>query len=184
MITLRSEGFRPELPESASFPSSFGAPLDVSAEPGAATTPVDLTVLVTEVPPFVKTTTLVTIWVMLLTGFVEAGDTGPGVVDELCEEEIISVALWVAAVDRDSDSESGLSLDVKVDEGSSSDGEVEVDAGSGLSDVAGEDSGVSLAGIEEVTLVRTSEEAGMDETDVELAEAPVPLGTICRYRRA
>lgn len=93
MMTLRSEGFIPELPESSVFPSSFGAPLDVTAEPGAATTPVDLTVLVTEVPPVTNTDVITTTWVMLLTGLVEAGDTGPGVVEGPSEEEIASVAL-------------------------------------------------------------------------------------------
>lgn len=87
-------------------------------------------------------------------------------------------------MDTDVDSVSGLSLDVGVDEGSSSDCDVEVDAGLALSDVAGEDSGVALATIDELLLLEPSEDAGTDETDVGLAEAPVPLGTICRYRSA
>lgn len=185
MMILRSEGLRPELPESASFPSSFGAPLDVDADPGAAMTLVDLTVLVTDVPPVSNTTVVTITWVMLLAGLVEAGDTGPGVVDGPCEEETISVAIWITDVDTGSGSASGLSLDVVVDEGSSSSGgDVEVDTGLGLLDVAREDSRVSLAGIEKIMLFEASEVAGMDEADVGLAEAPVPLGTTCRYRSA
>lgn len=180
MITLRSEGLRPELLEPDSFPSRLGAPLDVAA--GTATTFVDLNVLVIGVP--LTEVTTVFIITMLVTGLVEAGDTGPGVVEGPCEEEIISVALWVSAVDAGCDSVSGLSLDAEVDEGSSSGGDVEVDTELGLSDVAGDDSGVSLASVEEIILVGASEDVGMDEADVGLAETPVPLGTICRYRSA
>lgn len=72
-----------------------------------------------------------------------------------------------------------------MEEGSSStvDG-VEVDTRLGVLEVAREDSGVSLAGVEEIILSGVLEDAGTDKTDVGLAEAPVPLGTICRYRRA
>lgn len=184
MMILRSEGLRPELPESASFPSSFGAPLDVDAEPGTADTAVDFTMLVTEVPPVTNITVLVITWVTPLAGLVEIGDTGPLVVEGPCEEEITPVVLWIAAVDAGSDSASGLSLAVEVDEGSSSSGsDVDVDAGLGVLDVTREDSGVSLA-IEDIIVLEASEDAAIDEADVGLAEAPVPLGTICRYRSA
>lgn len=154
MMTLRSEGLRPELPESASFPSTFGVPLDVDA--GAAITLVDLTVLVTEVPPDMNTTVVIKTWVMLLAGLFEAGDTGPAVVEGPCEEETTPVVLWIAAVDAGSDSASGLSLTVEVGEGfSSSGGDVDVDTGASLLGVAREDSGVLLAAIEEIVLLET-----------------------------
>ena len=185
MMILRSEGLRPELPESASFPSSFGAPLDVDAETGTGNTLVDLTVLVTEVPPVTYTTMLVTTWVVLLVGLVEDGGAGPVVVEGPCKEEITPVVLWIAAVDAGSDSAFGLSLAVEVDEGSSSSGgDMDVDTELGLLDVAREDSGVSLGSIEEIILLEASEDAEIDEAGVGLAEAPVPLGTICRYRSA
>lgn len=165
MMVLRSEDLRPELPESASFPSSFGAPLDVAA--GAATTLVDLTVLVTEEPPVTKTMVVSITWVMLLAGLVEAGDTGPEVVGGACEEEIVSVALGISAEVEVCDSASASSLDVKVDEGSlSSVGDVDVDTGSGLLDVARDDSGVSLAGIGEIVLLEASEDTTIEEADV------------------
>lgn len=78
MITFRSEGLRPELPESPWFPSTFGAPLDVSA--GAANKPVVFTVLVSEVLPLTITMVVSKTWVMLLVGLVVAGATGPEVV--------------------------------------------------------------------------------------------------------
>lgn len=178
MMILRSEGLRPELPGSASFPSSFGVPLGVDAGLVGDITVVDLTVLVIEVPPFTITTVFT---IILLTGLAGAG-AGPVVIEGPCEEEITPVVLWIAAVD---DSASGSSLAVEVDEGSSSSGgDVDVDTGLGLLDVAGEDSGVSLAGIEEIILLEASEMAGIDKADVGLAEAPVPLGAICRYRSA
>lgn len=93
IITLLSEAFRPELPESWSFPSSFGVPLDVYAEPGAASKPVDLIVLVTEVPPLTSTTVLTKTWVTLLAALVEAGGIGPEVGEGFSVEGIISVTL-------------------------------------------------------------------------------------------
>lgn len=187
IITLLSEAFIPELPESLSFPSSFGAPLDADAESGACSTLVVLIVLVTEVPPLTNTTVLTIIWVTLLAGLVEAGGTETGVVDGFSGEGVESVTLWISDVDTAFDAASEVSLGTKVVEGSSSFssvGGVEVDTGSGVLEVRTEDSGVSLAGAEEVILSGALEDVGMDTADVELAEAPVPLGTICRYRSA
>ena len=187
IITLLSEAFNPELPESLSFPSSFGAPLDVDAESATTSTLVDLIVLVTEVPPLTSTTVLTKTWVTLLAGLVEAEVTGPGVVDGFSGEGVESVTLWISDVDTAFDAASEVSLDAKVEEGSSSFssvGGVEVDTGSGVLEVTMEDSDVSLAGAEEVILSGALEDIRMDTADVELAEAPVPLGTICRYRSA
>lgn len=66
----------------------------------------------------------------------------------------------------------------------SSVGGAEVDTGSGVLEVTAEDSGVSLAGAEEIILSGASEDFEMETVDLALAEAPVPLGTICRYRSA
>ena len=184
-MTLFSEGFRPELPESSLFPSSFGASLVVDAEPGAANTPVDVIMFVTEVPPLTNTTVLTTTWVMLLAGLVEPEDRGPGMVEAAAEEATVSVTLSICPVDTVCRPAFEVLLDTNVEEGSpGSVGDADVDTASGVLEVIRDDFGVSLAGIEDTMASEASEKMEADKTDVRLAEAPVPLGTSCLYRSA
>ncbi len=189
MMTFRSESLRPELPESSAFPSILGAPLDVAAA-GTANKAVDVITLVEEVPPWTTTMVLTTTCVVLLRASDEIGDAGPVLVTGLSEEAVGSVAASVSDAGVDSDTTSEASVGDEVETGSSSVGDVEVDSesdtGSGFLDVAIEVVRGSLSGVEE----GSGSSEGVGALDVAttgvalLAEAPVPLGTTCRYRSA